>query len=103
MSVRPIEFQVSIPKAFEASREQQNLLRRNDMESMQNNISHNETLAKKMSTVTDLEKTDKQKLQNDQEGNKDQAHDKGQKKKEEKGEKEEENYCFAPGKLDIKI
>lgn len=103
MSVRPVEFQLSIPKTFEASKEQQNTLRRPDMETMQNNISHNEELAKKMSSVTDLEKTEKKELKNDQDGNSEDTYEGKQKEKEDKSQKEEENFCFTPGKLDIKI
>lgn len=101
MSVRPVEFQLSIPKAFEASREQQNTLRRPDMEAMQKNIKLEEEMARQRTSVKDLEKTDKRELQNDLEGESAGSYQGREREKEEK--EEEKPLCFTPGKLDIKI
>ena len=51
MSVRPIEFQVSISKTFEASKEQQNFLKRADIDAQQKVISANEESNRRMSSV----------------------------------------------------
>lgn len=104
MSVRPIEFQVSIPKTFEASKEQQNFLRRSDLEAQQKAISGNEEVNKKMTSVNDSEKTEKRDLKNDSEGGrKNNSRNDSNKNKDKETKLEKISICFDPGKLDIKI
>ncbi len=104
MSVRPIEFQVSIPKTFEASKEQQNFLKRADIDAQQKAISANEESNRRMSSVGDTEQTEKKGLRNDEEGKNNKGNkDNQKKKKEEESLLENKSFCFDPGKIDIKI
>ncbi len=104
MSVRPIEFQVSIPKTFEASKEQQNFLKRSDLEAQQKAISGNEEVNKKMTSVNDSEKAEKRDLKNDSEGGgKNNSRNDSNKNKDKEAKSENISICFDPGKLDIKI
>jgi len=104
MSIRPVEFQVSIPKTFEASKEQQNFLKRGDIDAQQKNMSLNDEINKKMSSVNDTDKTEKQSLKNDSEGkNKEEQKEKTKKNNDSDLLNNDEDISFAPGKLDIKI
>ncbi len=104
MSVRPIEFQVSISKTFEASKEQQNFLKRADIDAQQKVISANEESNRRMSSVGDVEQTEKkvygmtrkEKIIREVKIIK-------KKKKEEESLSENKSFCFDPGKIDIKI
>ena len=104
MTIRPIEFQVSIPKTFDASKEQQNFLKRSDIVAQQNALSSKELASKKMNSVNDTEKTEKKDIKNDsEEKNQSKNRNKQNKNKEEKTIKEDHSFCFDPGKIDIKI
>ncbi len=104
MSVRPIEFQVSIPKTFEASKEQQNFLKRSDIDTQQKAILANEETNRRMSSVNDAEQTEKKGLRNDEEGKKNKGNTgKQNENKDEVKEEENKKICFDPGKIDIKI
>lgn len=103
MSIRPIELQLSIPKTFDASKEQQNFLKKNDIEAQQNAISGNVESKKKLNSVSDTEKSEKKGLKNDSEGKKDGENNNSKKESKEKSNKDEQILDFIPGKLDIKI
>ncbi len=103
MSIRPIELQLAIPKSFDASKEQQNILKKGDIESQQKALSANEEIAKRMNSVNGTDKSEKKDLLNDSKENKNGQHDKSKSKTKEETKMEEQIPCFTPGKLDIKI
>lgn len=103
MSIRPIELQLAIPKSFDASKEQQNILKKGDIESQQKALAANEEVTKRMNSVNDTEKSEKKDLLNDSEGKNNGNNDRHKDKKNEEAKKEEQIPCFIPGKLDIKI
>lgn len=67
MSIKPIEFQVSIPRTFESSRDQQNLLKRPDIDAQQNAIANKLETEKRLQMVRDSERSEKKDLRNDRE------------------------------------
>lgn len=104
MSVRPIEFQVSIPKTFEASKDQQNFLKRGDIDTQQKAIAANEETSKRMSSVNNTDETEKKGLRNDEEGKNKRGNQENQKEKNEDEKAADiKSFCFDPGKIDIKI
>lgn len=99
MSVKPVEFQVSIPRTFETSKIQQENLKKADLLALQNNFSAKESVTKKMHTVTDSEKTLGRDLK-DEDGNKEKD---SRKQNGSKEKKQQEDLLFEPGNIDIRI
>lgn len=103
MTIRPIELQLSIPKTFDASKEQQNNLKRSDINAQHNALTVNEETKKKMNSVNDTEKSEKKDLRNDSSKKDNEKQKSSMDLKEENKTKENNAFCFDPGKIDIII
>lgn len=102
MSIKPIDFQISIPKSFEASKLQQENLKRNDLE-IQNDMSAIKMESEKKSkSVNTPEKTDKQNISDDAKQKGQEFSKKKSKKKKAASEEETSKIDYSSG-FDIKI